>query len=90
VTEPMQMPLMDAGNPYIAEYPGAMTLGKLMTPAGDRLALTIRCGPATVTVLLPREAAKQWAAQINQAADNMSRLIVPNGVVIGKPLEETP
>lgn len=79
-----QAPLVDVGNQFIGpDYPGQLVVGKIMTPVGERLCLTVRCGPATVTVTMSQDSAKQWSAQIAKAAGNMSGLIVPNGTIKG-------
>ena len=44
----------------------------LGTPAGQRLAMTVRTPSATVTVLLSGADAKTWAAQLTRAAAGMS------------------
>ncbi len=80
MTAPQQQqpPPVDPGNPYVlaGEYPAIMTLTGINTPVGQRLLLTIRCGPATLTVLLNRDDAKAWAAQLDSAASSMSGLII--------------
>jgi hypothetical protein len=78
--------LVDPSNPFIGpDYPAQLTCGQVMTPNGPRLCLTIRCGPATLTVTMERDVSKQWAAMIDREASKMSNLIVPNGVVIKDP-----
>lgn len=78
--------IVDPGNPFIGpDYPGNLTVGKIQGPMGERLCLTIRCGPATVTVVMDRAAGKTWAAQIDQGADSMTGLIIPNGVPVKPP-----
>ena len=79
-------PVVDAGNPFLGpDHPANLTLGKLTGPQGDRIILTIRQAGATLTVLLNQHDAKTWAAQLDRAASNASRLIVPNGIRIGIP-----
>ncbi len=81
----------DQGNPLLAETPSQMTTVLLDTPAGQRLALTIRTPSATMTVLLAGKNAREWAAMLTRTADTMSAsgLIVagpgavPNGKAAG-------
>jgi hypothetical protein len=77
---PEGVPLTDPGNPFIgAEYPGMLTVGRVTGPGGERLVITMRSGPGTLTVLADQATAKAWAAQINAGADAMTGLIIPNG-----------
>jgi hypothetical protein len=81
-----QVALVDPTNPFIGpDYPASMVCGQVSTPAGPRLCITIRCGPATVTVTMDRDNGKNWAAIIDNEVNKMSGLIVPNGVIIKDP-----
>jgi hypothetical protein len=87
VTQPMPEqivpPITDPGNPYIGQYPAALQLGIGQGPKGPAMLLTIRCGPATLTVLLSRDEAQEWAKVIAQNAALVSPLIIPtpaNGI----------
>jgi len=74
--------LIDSGNPFLGpDYPAVLTTGRIQTPAGERLCLTILCGSATPTVTMDQGSAKEWAAQIEAEASNMTGLILPNGQV---------
>lgn len=82
--QPAELPLVDPGNGFLGpDYPAALVTGLINTTAGPRMAITIRCGPATLTVTMDKAAAKAWAARIGEAADNMSGLIVPRGGLLG-------
>jgi len=73
-----QTPPVDAGNPFVGpDYPALLTTAQVQTPAGPRLLLTVRCGPATVTVNLAKQDAKVWASQLEKGADALTGLIVP-------------
>jgi hypothetical protein len=87
VTAPAEgRPLVDAGNRFLGEYPAEMVTGKVQGPNGERLAMTIRSGPATVTVMLSRDAAMAWAAQLEAGATTLSTLVMPAGPLPPFPL----
>ena len=48
---PQQAPPVDAGNALLAETPAQLSTALLGTPAGQRMALTIRTASTTLTVL---------------------------------------
>jgi hypothetical protein len=74
---------MDPGNPHLGDYQTSVALTPVTTPGGPRLALTIRSGPATLTVMLNRESADQLGGQLTQAAGLVSPLVVaPAGVAL--------
>ena len=73
--EPAQalpVPPVDPGNRLLGPVPAELTCAVLGTPAGQRLALTIRTGSATLTVFLDKAAAGSWAAAISGNAGRMS------------------
>jgi hypothetical protein len=80
-TPPDAPPPVDPGNQLLAETSAQLTTGLIQTPAGQRLALTIRTPSTTLTVLLQQGDARAWAAGILGAANQMSSsgLIVANG-----------
>lgn len=86
MTTPAQPPF-DTGNALFGETPAQMTTALIDTPAGQRLALTLRTASTTMTVLLQRDDARNWAQLIKQVSDQMSGLIVagagamPSGVL---------
>lgn len=65
-------PPVDPGNQLLTETPAQLSTVLLDTPAGQRLAMTVRTTSATVTVLLAGADAKTWAAQLTGAAAGMS------------------
>ena len=81
-----EMPV-DPANALLAETPARLLTSLVDTPAGQRLALTIRTASTTCTVLLQHGDAKQWAQLMTGAAAQMSSsgLIVANGHVNGGP-----
>ena len=74
---------VDTGNQLLAEGPAQLSAALMASPAGQRMALTIRTTSTTVTVLLSAADAKVWAATITGAAGKMSAagLIVTGAVV---------
>ena len=66
------VPPFDPGNQLLAEGPAQISTTMLDTPAGQRLAMTVRTTSATVTVLLGGADAKTWAAQLTTVAAGMS------------------
>lgn len=76
-------PPVDTGNTLLGETPAQLTTALIQTPAGQRLALTIRTPSTTLTVLLGKDDAATWAANIKGTADQMScsGLIVAKGSV---------
>ncbi len=73
---PAAVPPVDPGNNMLTETPAQLTCAHVDTPAGKRLAVTIRTASTTLTVLLDRDNGQQWGALITQAAATMSSLIV--------------
>lgn len=71
----------DTGNMLLAQQPAQLLTTVIDTPAGQRLATTIRTPSTTLTVMLAGPDAKTWAAAFAKAADSMSAagLIVANG-----------
>ena len=78
---PQPVPPVDPGNHLLAEGPAQLSCTLVETPAGQRLAVTVRTTSATLTVLLQAADAKTWAASLAQIAGQMSAsgLIVANG-----------
>lgn len=83
MSQPQPIPPVDPANQLLAETPAQLTTGLIDTPAGQRLALTIRTPSTTVTVLLQGADAKTWAAVLTREAATMSQtgLIIANGAV---------
>ncbi len=81
--QPAPPPPFDAGNPLLGEGPAQITSALVDTPAGQRLALTIRTQSSTVTVFLQGADAKNWAAQLTRDSAAMSGagLVVANGAL---------
>ena len=63
---------VDASNSLLGEVPAQLSTALMQTPAGQRLALTIRTASTTLTVLLAAADAKTWAANISGSAAQMS------------------
>lgn len=65
-------PPVDPGNGLLAETPAQQTTALVDTPAGQRLALTIRTPSTTLTILLNKADADTWAANLKNNAAQMS------------------
>jgi hypothetical protein len=76
-----QVPPFDQGNGLLGETPAQMTTIVLDTPAGQRMALTIRTPSTTLTVLLAGKDAQEWAATLTRTADTMSA----SGLIVAVP-----
>lgn len=87
MTQPAPPPV-DPGNQLLVESPAQITTALMQTPMGQRLTLTIRTPTTTLTVLLAKEDAINWAGMLGQAAKSMSGsgLIVANGNGVPLPL----
>jgi len=74
-------PPVDPGNGLLCEQPAQLTTALVMTPVGQRLALTIGTTSSTVTVFLQGKDAKAWAAQLTRDSAGMSGtgLVAANG-----------
>ncbi len=81
MTTPQPATPFDQGNPLLGETPAQMTTVLIDTPAGQRLALTVRTPSTTVTVLLAGKDAQEWARALTKAADTMSA----SGLVVAGP-----
>jgi len=81
MTQPQPVPPVDPGNQLLGETAALLSTALIDTPAGQRLALTIRTPSTTLTVLLIKADADAWAANLAGTARQMSRsgLIVANG-----------
>jgi hypothetical protein len=75
----------DTGNQLLSEQPAQLSTAIIDTPAGQRLATTIRTTSATLTVLLAGKDARAWAVALTRAAESMSAagLVVANGGTLG-------
>jgi hypothetical protein len=76
----------DTGNQLLSEQPAQLTTVIIDTPAGQRLATTIRTPSATLTVFLLKKDAGTWSAALAAAAGGMSAagLVVANGTTLGR------
>ena len=75
----------DTGNPLLSEQPAQLTTALIQTPAGQRLATTIRTPSSTVTVFLACVDARAWAAKLtaDSGAMSVTGLVVANGSTLG-------
>jgi hypothetical protein len=74
---------MDPGNPLLAETACFMSVTPANTPGGQRLMVTIRTSTTTLTVLLEKPLAQEWASNINTGCASMSGLIIPGPGPLG-------
>lgn len=79
------IPPMDPGNPFVSGYPANLTTAKVPTEAGQQLMVTIRSGPATLTLILAKDDAKAWAARLDADASSITGLLLPDGPMILPP-----
>lgn len=71
----------DTGNGLLSETPAQLTTSLIDTPAGQRMALTIRTASTTLTVVLGQADAKVWGSNVTALAGQMSGA----GLVIAGP-----
>lgn len=81
VTTPAPPTPFDAGNPLLGEQPAQLATALVQTPAGQRLALTVRTPSATLTVFLAGQDARAWASRLTADSGSMSvtGLVIANG-----------
>jgi hypothetical protein len=80
MSQPDQLPV-DPGNQLLGETPAQLATALVDTPAGQRLALTIRTPSTTLTVLLGAADAAVWAGNVKTAAGQMSS----TGLIVAAP-----
>jgi hypothetical protein len=79
-------PPFDVGHPFLQPAPAQPWVTVVDTPAGQRLALTIRTPSTTLTVFLSRDEAEEWARLITSAASKVSALLVAGAVPPAMPM----
>jgi len=72
-------PLFDTGNILLAKVQSNLVIGKVPTPAGEMGVATIRTSCITVTLLLDKAEATDWASTFAELAKSLSgsSLIIP-------------
>lgn len=68
---------MDTGNPMLTERPIQLYVTPAHTPGGSRLIVTIRTETTTITGLLTKDIAQEWAASLNAGCAQMTGIILP-------------
>lgn len=68
---------VDTGNQLLTERPIQLHVTPANTPGGSRLIVTIRTETTTLTGLLTKDIAQDWAATLNAGCANMSGIILP-------------
>lgn len=78
MTQPAELPPFDQGNPFVLsmELPATMSAVQVNGSNGPRLLVTIRSGGATLTIAMPKDDVRTWAAYLAAEAGKMSSLIV--------------
>lgn len=79
-TAPQQVPPVDPGNPLLAQTPGMLSTAR--TPDGSAVLVTIRTPSTTLTVVLGRNDALNWARTIRNEAQGLSALVLPPGAAL--------
>ncbi len=69
----------DAGNQFLSIVPCSMTVSPQQTPAGQRLATTIRTVDTTLTLFLAKDEVEQWIEVLRHGKGQMSGLILGSG-----------
>jgi hypothetical protein len=70
-------PVFDTGNQLLTDGPAQLVTAPIPTPAGQRLALTVRTGSTTVTVFLTKADVANWRDQLATEHGKMNGLIIP-------------
>lgn len=71
-----QAPLFDVGNPLLGQGPARLDTGSIATPAGKIGMVTIRNASTTLTEFMGAGDLREWAALLNDLADQLSGGIV--------------
>jgi hypothetical protein len=75
---PQMVALFDPGHPFTGhEVPAQLVTEVVDTTGGQRMALTVRIPNTTVSMLLAKDDALQWAEQIRSKVAEMNGLILP-------------
>lgn len=77
----VEQPLIDPGNTFVGPHPAGLICGQVNGPAGPMVVLTVRSAGATLTVMMSREEALEWARLIRNTAQQITPLIVPPGAL---------
>lgn len=72
----VEVPVVDVGNPLLAETPAHLACAVAQTPGGQRAVLTIRTASSTVTVFLSKQDLEQWQSDLKATRSAMTGLIV--------------
>lgn len=67
--------LVDPGNHFLGAYPSNFMIG--VSPDRKTLIVTIRSGPATLTVLLDKDSADRLVNDVSVAKAHLTDLIIP-------------
>lgn len=73
------IPQFDAGNQLLSIVPCQLTVSPQQTPAGQRLAATIRTVDTTLTLFLAADEVDNWMAALKSGRAQMNGLILPGG-----------
>lgn len=74
------IPQFDAGNQLLSIVPSQLTVSPAQTPAGQKLAATVRTVDATLSVFLDADEADNWINALKTGRAQMSGIIIPGGL----------
>lgn len=75
------VPQFDTGNALLSIVPSQLTVSPQQTPAGQKLAATVRTVDTTLTVFLDAAEVDNWIHALKNGRAQMTGLIVPGGLV---------
>jgi hypothetical protein len=82
MTAPGGRPAIDPGNPYLAPVQCDLAASRMRIPGPEQgqwqevAVLTLRAGPATVTVMLVKDELSAWIGSLEATRDKMTGLVV--------------
>lgn len=75
------VPQFDMGNQLLSIVPSQLTVSPQQTPAGQKLAATVRTVDATLSVFLDADEVDNWITALKTGRAQMTGLILPGGGV---------
>lgn len=73
------VPQFDMGNQLLSIVPSQLTVSPQQTPAGQKLAATVRTVDATLSVFLDADEVDNWITALKTGRAQMTGLILPGG-----------
>lgn len=71
------VPQFDLGNQLLSIVPSQLTVSPQQTPAGQKLAATVRTVDATLSVFLDADEVDNWITALKTGRAQMNGLILP-------------